>query len=98
MGMILVIVFFMAGPGILILSLVFSRRWLPLFVFGIIAGVVMALEYKLAISMAGIGSATSGSQSGYDQARRLGLFFCGSFIAYILLALIKLAKIRKSKC
>jgi len=98
MGIILVIAFFVAGPGILILSLVFSRRWLPLVIGGIIAGVVMALEYKFAVAMAGIGSATSGEQSGYDQARRLGLSFCGSFIAYILLALIKLAKVRKPKC
>jgi len=92
-----VIAFFIAGPAILVLSLVFSRRWLPLVIGGIIAGTIMILEYKFAISMAGIGSATSGHQSGYDQARRLGFVFCGSFIAYIILALMKLAKIRKSK-
>ena len=98
MGIILVVAFFMAGPGLLVLALVFSRRWLPLVIGGIIAGVVMVLEYKFAVSMAGLGSATSGDQSGYVQARRLGLFFCGSFVAYLLLALIKLAKVGKPKC
>jgi len=53
----------------LVLSVVFVRKAAAYFICGIFAAIFMLLECMLLYQMAGIGSATSGSQSGYEALK-----------------------------
>jgi uncharacterized membrane protein YjfL (UPF0719 family) len=80
------------GLIILIFSARFSRSIKAVIFWGVVAGVFMVLECLLLGAMAGIGSATSGSQSGYHLLGWAIIVFVVSLIIYFLLALAKFNK------
>lgn len=84
------------GLIILVLSARYSRSAIAVISWGIVAGVFMVLECLLLGAMAGIGSATSGSQSGYHLLGWVIIVFVASLIIYFLLALAKFDKSKSS--
>jgi uncharacterized membrane protein YjfL (UPF0719 family) len=95
-GLIISLLFFfglgLIGLVILIVSARYSRSVKAVVTWGIVAGVFMVVECLLLGAMAGIGSATSGSQSGYHLLSWPIIVFVASLIIYFLLALAKFDK------
>ena len=95
-GGILAVGFFF-GMGILalaifFLSACFARSLWSIALSSVMAGVFMLLECALLKWLAGVGSATSGSQSGYAVLNWIGCFFIFCFVIYFPLALWRLNK------
>lgn len=84
-----VLLFF--GPGLVGAAiLLFAARWATtqrqVVAWGIIGGALMALDSVFLFALAGIGSATSGSQRGYHFVRWVILFFVGCVLTYSIVA------------
>jgi hypothetical protein len=63
-----ILIFFgleLIGVGILITSALFAKSQIAIVIWGIVAAILMALECIFLNLMAGVGSATSGQQTGY---------------------------------
>ena len=95
-GLIVLLAFVFVGPAILFLALRHSRSIIALIFWGMIAVLLMWLEHKFAVYCAGIGSATSGSQNGYREAKLGGCYFIISLVVYFVAALSML-HLRKKK-
>lgn len=70
------------GLCILLLSALFSRKAISLILWGAVASGFFVLECVLLAWTAGIGSATSGSQSGYEFLFRIVAFFIAILTLY----------------
>lgn len=76
---------------ILTLSAIWSRSVTAVLIWGVIAIGLMGLECMLLIGAAGIASATSGSQHGYNYFTGALVVFLVSLVLYFSLALGRLA-------
>jgi hypothetical protein len=77
------------GWSILVLSLWLSCNKRTLILLGVLAAVIMFAEFVIFIWMAGLSSATSGSQGSYHTVEWMGLFFSLSLVAYFYKVLAK---------
>jgi uncharacterized membrane protein YjfL (UPF0719 family) len=85
------------GLGILIASALRSRSATAIVSWGLIAMVLLILESMLLINLAGIGSATSTSQTGYKAAGTAVLVFLLCEGIYFPLAFARLAIRKRSE-
>jgi hypothetical protein len=84
-------VLFFFGPGLVGAAILFfAARWAmtqrQVVTWGIVGGALMALDSVFLFALAGIASATSGSQRSYQHARWVILFFVGCVLAYSIVA------------
>jgi hypothetical protein len=82
----------LAGLIVLVLSALFSRKAISLILWGIVASGFFVLECVLLSWMAGIGSATSGSQRGYQLGFRIAAFFAVCLALYCYVAFKRLRR------
>jgi hypothetical protein len=86
----------LAALLILLLSARFARSVLAVVSWGLIAIVLMVLECMLLTYLAGIGSATSGSQAGYRIVTIAFALFAISVPLYFAFALGRVRKKKRS--
>lgn len=77
------------GISILVLASFYARTKFGVVLSGCVAAIFLALESLLLGAMAGIGSATSGEQTGYHMAGWFILFSVVSLLVYFFVAPLK---------
>jgi len=80
------------GLGILGVSALHSRSGTGVVIWGVVAAIPLALECMLLTTLAGIGSATSGSQAGYRLVTVVSWVLVVSLVGYFPLALYGLRR------
>jgi len=79
---------------VLVFSVIFARWLAVVIIGGIVALVLMVAEVALWVFMAGVGSATSGSQEAYRIPIVLAIISFASLVAYIPIALLRWRRFR----
>jgi hypothetical protein len=79
-----------AGFCVLVFSAFYARKAISFILWGLVATGFYVLHCVFWSWLAGVGSATSGSQSGYRLLSQMAGFFAASLVIYACVACIRL--------